>query len=464
MNMETFIIQSLRQIEAFENVPEEQLKWFVEHSEICTYQPDEVIVKPGDEINDMFIMLDGSMRAQIQRGNQFIPLATFNKGDISGKLPFSRMQSSAAFMTTLEETTLLRTSQEVFPLLTQHYELTEVFVHSLSDRIRNFTTQQQQNEKMMALGKLSAGLAHELNNPASAMVRGATELRKRLRSTPDKFKAVMSIRLTLEQVDAVNELVFKKAEEGSSNEQSLMERTALEDELTDWMDDHGVEEGFEFAETFAEYCFKTEDLEFILDNVSEEFLSPVLGWIEDVLTTEKMVEEIEDSATRISDLISSVKTYSHMDRGSDKEEVHLQKMIKSTVTMLNHKSKQKKVQISTEIPKDLPQFCGFVSELNQVWTNLIDNAIDAVDEEGEIKITASSNNGDLVLHFNDNGAGIPDDIQTKIFDPFFTTKDVGQGTGLGLDVVHKIVEKHGGKIKVESKPGDTTFELTFPLS
>ena len=462
--MEDFVVSYLQKLPAFSGVPEDQLRWFAQNSELCTYQPDEVIAKPGDDIIDMLIILDGTVRAQLKRGNQFVPLATFVSGDISGKIPFSRMQTSAAFLTVLEESTILRTSSSLFPEISKHYELIEVFVHSLSDRIRHFTTQQQQNEKLMALGKLSAGLAHELNNPASAMVRGATELRKRLRANPDKFKKVMSIRLTDEQVDAVNELVFRKAGNGSTNQQSLMERTALEDTLTDWMDDHGVELGFEYAETFAEYCFNIDDLEFVLKHVSSEFLDTVLSWIEDVLTTEKMVEEIEDSATRISDLIASVKTYSHMDRGSEKETVELHKVLKSTVTMLNHKSKQKKVDIELNIPKDLPEFCGFVSELNQVWTNLLDNAIDAVDESGKIDVTAVSRNGNLVLYFKDDGQGIPEDIQNKIFDPFFTTKDVGKGTGLGLDVVHKIIKKHAGEIKVNSQPGNTTFELTFPLS
>ncbi len=462
--MENFVVSSLQKIPQFENVPVEQLAWLAENSEVCVYQPDEIIFRPGDETTEMYIILQGSIRIQLKRGNQFYELGSVVGGEITGKIPFSRMQSTAAYMIVVEETTVLKTNESLFPEISKHYELIEVFVHSLSDRIRYFTSQQQQNEKLVALGKLSAGLAHELNNPASAMVRGATELKKRLRSTPDKFKAVMNIRLTEEQVDTVNELVFKKAEKGGSNQQSLMERTALEDELADWMDDHGVDQGFEYAETFAEYCFNIEDLEFVNTHVADEYLPAVLGWIEDVLTTEKMVEEIEDSATRISDLISSIKTYSHMDKGTDKETVELHKLLKSTVTMLNHKSKQKQVDIELIIPKDLPEFCGYVSELNQVWTNLLDNAIDAVEEGGKVAVEAHSKNGKLFLLFKDNGSGIPEDIQNQIFDPFFTTKDVGKGTGLGLDVVHKIIEKHGGNIDVKSKPGDTTFELTFPLS
>ncbi len=458
------IVSQLKELEPFGEVPDEQLGWLVENSEYLEFEVGENIVKPGDDTTRMLIILEGVISIRLKRGNQFQNIGNFEKGDISGKLPFSRMQSTLAYLTAVEKTAILRTDESLFPEISKRYELIEVFVHSMSDRIRRFTTVQQQNEKLMALGKLSAGLAHELNNPASAMVRGATELRKRLRTSPDKFKAVMSIRLTEDQIDAVNELVFKKAEKGSSNQQSLMDRTALEDDLTDWMENHGVDQGFQYAETFAEYCFSIDDLEFVSTHVEGKYLPAVLGWIEDVLTTEKMVEEIEDSATRISDLVSSVKTYSHMDRGSDKEVVDLQKMLKSTITMLNHKSKQKKVEISIEIPDNLPVFSGFVSELNQVWTNLIDNAIDAVDDGGEIKIEASSKNGELILKFNDNGSGIPEDIQNNIFDPFFTTKDVGQGTGLGLDVVHKIIEKHGGRIEVESQPGDTTFELTLPLS
>lgn len=458
-----YAVQVLQSFPQFETVPEDQLLWLVENSQICTYMPDEKIMTPGSEVDRMFIILDGRIRIQLPQGKSFANLGDFVTGDISGRLPFSRMQSTLAHLVVMEDTTILETHEDLFIEITKRYELIEAFVHSLSDRIRNFTSQQQQNEKLVALGKLSAGLAHELNNPASAMVRSATELRKRITQTPEKFKAVMNIRLTNKQVDAVNELVFKKAGKGTTNQQSLMQRTALEDELTNWMENHEVEKGFEYSETFAEFCFSIEDLEFVASHVEEEFLPAVLGWVEDVLTTEKMVKEIEDSATRISDLVSSVKTYSHMDRGSDKEMIELQKVLKSTVTMLNHKAKQKRVNIELNIPTDLPEFCGYVSELNQVWTNLLDNAIDAVEEEGKIEVKAEAKNKNLYLYFKDNGKGIPEEVKSKIFDPFFTTKDVGEGTGLGLDVVHKIIEKHGGTIEVESKPGSTVFELCFPL-
>jgi signal transduction histidine kinase len=456
-------IQQLKGFVNFEQVPDEQLGWLYDNSTLQIYDEGQTLMRANDVIDEMMLILEGEIRIQIGSGGKFSNLGSFEKGEILGKLPFSRMQSSIAQLTIMEKTVLLRTHESLFPEISKYYELIGAFVHSMSDRIRYFTSRQQQNEKMIALGKLSAGLAHELNNPAAAMVRSATSLRKNLHAKPEKFKAVINIKLSPEQVETINKLVFAKAGKGINQKQSLMRRTALEDELADWLEHHGVENAFELAETFAEYQFSIADLESIKAHINQQDLAPIMGWVEDVLITEKMVEEIEDSARKISDLVASVKTYSHMDRGGEKEIVDLHKMLNSTITMLNHKSKSKQVQISINIAEELPPFLGYVSELNQVWTNLIDNAIDAVGQNGAINISAKHKNGSLLMHFADNGTGIPVELKNNIFDPFFTTKDVGKGTGLGLDVVHKIVAKHGGRITVESEPGNTVFELNFPL-
>ncbi|MEO1023493.1 MAG: ATP-binding protein [Bacteroidota bacterium] len=463
--MNEHILQVLKSFPEFESVPDEQVLWLITQSELCTYQPGEVIFRPGDEVDSMYIILDGVIDIQLLQGKNYTRLGQFKTGEITGKVPFSRMQSSSGSLTVMEETSLLKVHSSVFPELSKRYELVSVFVHNLSDRIRSFTSRQQQNEKLMALGKLSAGLAHELNNPASAMVRSATALRENLRHKPDKFKAVMNIQLTFEQVDVVNELVFRKAGKGPTNDMGLMERTNLEDELGDWMDDENIEQAYDFAQTFSEYCFSVDDLEFVKEHVTDSHLPSVLGWIEDVLITEKMVTEMEEAARRVSDLVSSVKTYSHMDQGQDKERVELKKLIKSTVTILNHKVKLKQVEVDYQFPPELPEFFGYISELNQVWMNILDNALDALpDEHGKIEIEAKPNGEFIYLFFRDNGSGIPEDIRSKIFDPFFTTKDIGKGTGLGLDVVRKIIEKHNGSIEVASEPGNTEFTLCFPLN
>ena len=461
--MEDYILQGIQTFPQFSGVPEDELRAYVELSEVCTYQPDEVIIKPGDEIVKMYLVLEGNIRLQIKRGEQFTAIDTFEGGDLTGKLPFSRLQSSIAYVTVMEETTILVTHEDKFPELASHYKLIESFVHALSDRIRFFTTEQQQSEKLMALGKLSAGLAHELNNPASAMVRSATALKKNLHAKPEKFKNMMELKLSSEQVDAINELVFEKLKQEVPS-LSLMEKTSLEDELADWLEDHNIEEPYELAETFTEFGFGEEELQSIKEMGSEEMLPAVLKWIEDVFVTEKMIDEVEDASRRISGLVSSIKTYSHMDQANEKQPVDLEKLFKSTLNILNHKIKEKQITVDIEVPEDLPEFCGYVSELNQVWMNLLDNSIDALGQEGKIEISAKTSNGDLRIYFKDNGEGIPEDVQSKIFDPFFTTKGVGEGTGLGLDFVRKIVSKHEGSISVQSKPGETIFELCFPLN
>ncbi|WP_284700156.1 sensor histidine kinase [Gracilimonas sediminicola] len=460
--MDDYIVKGIQSFPQFSEVPEDEIREYVRLSEVCTYQPDEVIVKPGDEINKMYLLLEGNIRLQLKRGDQFTVIDTFEAGDLTGKLPFSRLQSSLAYVTVIEESTVLITHEDKFPEIASHYQLIESFVHALSDRIRHFTTQQQQNEKLLALGKLSAGLAHELNNPASAMVRSATSLKANLHAKPEKFKGMMELKLSEEQVDAINKVIFNKLN-AEIPSLSLMERTSLEDDLADWMEDHGIEETYELAETFAEHGFNVESLEQIKDIGDEAMLTPVFKWIEDVFVTEKMIAEVEDASRRISDLVSSVKTYSHMDQANEKQPVELEKLLKSTLSILNHQIKEKQVSVELNIPDDLPEFCGFVSELNQVWMNLLDNAVDAIEKEGRIEISAEAKNGDLRIYFKDNGAGIPEDIHTKIFDPFFTTKGIGEGTGLGLDFVRKIVNKHNGTITVQSKPGETIFELCFPL-
>ena len=218
---------------------------------------------------------------------------------------------------------------------TQH-ELTETLVHRMLNRVRDFTKLQQQNEKMISLGKLSAGLSHELNNPAAAIVRGAAALKKHLSNVPEKFKQVISMRLTPAQVDQVNDVLFAKLEKGAETDLPMMQKTAREDELADWLEAHGMEAVYEMAETFTEYGFSTGDLDFVRTQVSGEFTEPVLRWLENVLTTEKMVNQIQEASNRIATLIDAVKSYSHMDGGGDKRQITLRDGIQSTLTEVGY--------------------------------------------------------------------------------------------------------------------------------
>ena len=340
----------------------------------------------------------------------------------------------------------------------------KAFVGVMTNRTRDFTRLQQRNEKMMALGKLSAGLAHELNNPAAAIVRSSLELKSHLTTTPENFKQVILMRLVPEQVDAVNEIIFPRMNRSEPQKLTMMERNALEDEIAGWLEDQGLDDGYEIAENFAEFGITIDDVEQIGDILEGKHVPPVFNWLNNLLTTERLVNDIQEASSRISELVTSVKTYTHMDRSPDRVSSDIHEGINSTLTMLNHKLKEKNIQVSKDFQDELPTIPLFVSEMNQVWTNLIDNAIDAMEKEGTLTITTHAEGDHLRVDIEDNGSGIPPDIKESIFDPFFTTKSVGEGTGLGLDIVKKIVEQHEGTIHLTSEPGHTQFTTCFPLT
>jgi signal transduction histidine kinase len=247
---------------------------------------------------------------------------------------------------------------------------------------------------------------------------------------------------------------------------SLLERSGLEDDLTDWLDDHNVPNAPDLAATLAEFRFREEDLDFILENVDETNLPGVLNWVNNNLITEKLVVDIGDASGRMAALVGSIKSYTHMDRGGAKETIHVPDGIQSTLTLLGHKLRAKNIQVSLDFLPDLPPVQAWPGELNQVWTNLLDNAIDALpDAGGTLTIRSYVERGQfLYTTFTDNGSGIPDAIQKKIFEPFFTTKGVGKGTGLGLDIVQGVIRHHNGSIQVRSKPGETTFTVCLPVT
>jgi signal transduction histidine kinase len=274
----------------------------------------------------------------------------------------------------------------------------------------------------------------------------------------------MDIKVNAKQVDVVNEVLFSRLQATENTQLSLMEKTALEDELTDWMDDKYMEDSMEWAEVFAEFNFCVQDFERVNQEVPDESLSTVFGWMVGNLVTEKMVGEIADASKRISDLVGSVKNYTHMDRSQDKQPTDLHLGLRSTVTMLGHKLRQNKVQVDEQFG-EIPPIQAFPGEVNQVFTNLIDNAIDAMEAKGGTLAINTGRKGDFVeVSITDTGSGISPEIMNKMFDPFFSTKEIGKGTGMGLDLVLKIMkQRHNGDIKVMSEPGNTTFTMCFPI-
>ncbi|MEP6585053.1 MAG: ATP-binding protein [Ginsengibacter sp.] len=465
--METLSVQWLQTINDLKDVPVAQLQWWIDNSRVHELDEGEFLFRKGDTNPGTHVILGGRMRIFLNQGNGTRTIGFFDVKDITGYLPFSRANNVNVNGQAVEKLFIMTFPVEKMKeLIHKHYELTQSLVHVMTSRIRNFTALEQQNEKMMALGKLSAGLAHELNNPAAAIVRGSVSLRKHLKLSPETFKKIMSIKVTPEDVDKVNNKMFEVLARKDLPVLTLMQKTAMEDEFADCLENLTIENSQEISENFVEFGFTCDDMEEFASLIPREFLSPVLNWINNNLVTEKMVDDIQESSQRIEKLVSSIKNFTHMDRGSDKEYTDVHSGIKNTLTMLEYKFKKGSVTLNEEYDIALPRVKAFVGELNQVWTNLIDNALDAmeVNAKGELEIKTRREKDNVIVSITDNGPGIPAEIKDRIFDPFFTTKEIGKGTGLGLDVVTRIVHQHQGDIKVDSVPGRTTFIICFPIN
>lgn len=465
--MKTEMITWLQSIEALKDVPAAQLEWLYDRCEELKVEAGGRIFKIGERMNGTYILIEGKFRLCVVQGDGLKEVAVFGPKAITGYLPFSRGITFPGVGEVLEDLKYLffpiEKSEE---MIRTQFELTQALVHVMTNRVRDYTSFQQQNEKMMALGKLSAGLAHELNNPAAAIVRGAESLLQHLKLAPATFKAITITKISAENVDYVSQKLFAVLSKTERPALSMMQRSELEDELADWMDDMEIPKSQEIAENLVDFGFTVDDLEDFKAHIPVETISPVFGWINNNLVTERMVMDIDAASRRIAELVGAVKSFTHMDQGSGKQYADIHTGIRNTLTLLQYKIKHGNVHVVEEFDSTLPKVNAMIGELNQVWTNLIDNAIDAMSPNGKgtLEIKTSRAKDCVRVAITDNGSGIPEEIKSKIFDPFYTTKEVGKGTGLGLDVVMRIVKQHSGSINVDSMPGQTTFTVEFPIN
>jgi signal transduction histidine kinase len=329
----------------------------------------------------------------------------------------------------------------------------------MSDRIRENTRQLEQREKLMSLGKLSAGLAHELNNPAAAARRAAESLRDVVSRLRDVNARLDEHGLSIEQ----RALLPRFEQEWQTVERShdALEKSDRQQALGDWLELRHVEDAWSVASSLAEAGLDVTRLEEVGRRFPTEAIPDVLARISLSLQVGNLVEEIESATSRISELVKAVKEYSYMDQ-SPVQEIDIHQGLDSTLLILKHQLKQG-VNVVREYDRTLPKICARASELNQLWTNLIDNAIAAMDSKGELRIRTARELECALVEIQDNGPGIAPEIRDRIFDPFFTTKQVGDGSGLGLDMVRRIVQGHHGDVRFESKPGDTRFQVRLPL-
>lgn len=457
----------LQSISTFAEVPLNQLQWFIDNSRHYEVPEGEYLFHTGQPIPGTHVLVKGRVRALVQQLNTVREVAIFPAHEVFGYLPFSRGINASLTGQVVDDSQLMTFPvDKMKELINHHYELTQALVHKMTSRVRDYTTAQQQDEKMMALGKLSAGLAHELNNPAAAIVRGSNSLLKHLQLAPQTLKKIVSVKMTEEQVDEVNTRFFEVLGRKEKPILTLMQRTSLEDDLADCLQGHGVDNSQELAENFIDFGFTCDDTDNIAGIIPSDDLNSVLNWLNNNLVTERMVIDIREASQRIEKLVSSVKNYTHMDRDRDKEFADIHLGIRNTLTMLGYKLKKGNIHLNEEYDTSLPPVKAYIGELNQVWTNIIDNAIDAmeVNGNGELQITTKRDNTCVEVSIADNGPGIPENIQNRIFEPFFTTKQIGKGTGLGLDVVRRIVDQHGGSLKIDSHPGRTAFTISFPIN
>ncbi len=461
--MKQLSISDLKVVQDFSRVPDEQLEWLISQGETMNVEEGEMLFNIGEPVNNLYIILDGKFRlCGIQAGKQK-ELRILDPGQASGFLPYTRAVTTPAFCEALRRSWVFKCAATKLKAgIANNYELTEALVHIMISRVREFTSIEQQNEKMFALGKLSAGLAHELNNPAAAISRAAALLQNQVKQMPYLFRTVAGLGIKHEKIEQIHTLIDKKIN-AEPVDLNMMQKADLENELDDWFYDNHLTPTD--TEGLIEKGFTISDLDIFKACTTPEELPVLIAWISNYLITNKMADDIRTSSERISTLVGAVKNFTYMDKDSDRQMVDIHSGIHNTLIMLNYKLKKANINVTEHFDETVPKIRALPGELNQVWTNLIDNAIDAmeINNKGNLEITSKHDTRFVKVYIKDDGPGIPKDIQQNIFAPFFTTKEMGKGTGLGLDVVTRIMHQHNGSVKVKSEPGATEFEICIPI-
>lgn len=459
------VFDFLRKVPLFSGLEEEDLRRLCEMVAEIKLAPGEELFAEGDCGDRAYIIKDGEIEIVKESSGREVLLAVRKRGEVIGEMAILEEEPRMAGARARADVVLLAVEKEQLDhLLATSITASNAMFHNILGRLRDTEKMLRQSERMAQLGTLTAGVAHELNNPAAAVARATEQAREAINELSISQANLGRLDFNQERQGVLEGLAtLAMTQAAKPPELDAMARSDREYELEEWLEDHEVEDGWDLAPTLVNLDYRTDCLSEMADNFESVQLGPVVRWLNATYNTHNLLAEVGHGATRISEIVRALKSYSYLDQ-APVQTIDVTQGIDDTLLILRSKLKQG-VSVRRKYAEGLPKIQAYASELNQVWTNIIDNAIDALDGKGEIVISTSPNGSSVIVDITDNGSGIPAEIQEKIFDSFFTTKEPGKGTGLGLDISYRIItDKHRGDLKVISQPGETTFRVTLPIS
>jgi signal transduction histidine kinase len=457
----TELIDLLAQHTTLGSAPRAELEWLATHGSLRSLGPGDVLTAKGTQVDGMFVVLSGHIVIRVDRGAGLKKVMEWRAGDVTGLLPYSRMSSPPGDTVSEEPTIVLSIPREKMrDMIRDCHEVTSILVRTMVDRARLFAKSDLHDEKMVSLGKLSARLAHELNNPAAAIERAAATLDDRLEEAEKAALALGAARPDDKELAAIRALRDACLAKKAQGILSPLQQSEREEAIADWLEGHGISAAISGA--LGETTITMEALDGVANALNGACLDAVLRWAAAGCSVRVLASEIQDAALRISGLVAGVKGFTHMDQGGPAAPVDLAMSLGNTIVVFRAKAREKSVAIALNVEPELPPAVGFAGEINQIFANLLDNALDAVHKDGHVEVRAIRERERVIVSVIDDGPGIPPDVRERMFEPLFTTKPVGKGTGLGLDIVRRLLSQNNAHIDVESVPGRTEFKVSLP--
>jgi signal transduction histidine kinase len=454
-------LNDLRKSPLFQGLSDDELQQLMDMAEPVSLHTGETLIKQGETGESAYVVIKGEFEVQKQSGQSLIKIDVRNPGDVVGEMALLSSSPRNATIIAKTDAETLRIPQEAFEkLLSSSTTAAMAVLHWVMSRLTQNESLLHQQEKMAALGTMSAGLAHELNNPAAAAQRSAAELNKTLLKWQSLTHQIESIAFKENQTQWLDDFMKEASRRFESPLKiNALEKIDLVDQLQSWLEANRVESAWELAPAMVNFGWDVKALEKLK---GAAFFNLSIQWLGTSCLMMGLLSEVGQTTERLSQIVRAMKSYTYLDQ-APLLEVDVHEGLENTLVIMQHKLKHG-VIITREYSPNLPRIEAYASELNQVWTNIIDNAIDAMNGKGEITLKTSAENNYVIVEIQDNGPGIPDNIQARIFEPFFTTKPPGKGTGLGLHISHDIVaNRHKGQLLLESKPGETKFKVVLPV-